>query len=561
MSDLPRADGAEAFEKLKALLLGDTHRRLEQTAGKVEKLDDRVGDEEKLSASIGDALVDAFRRAEEKRPRDLSNAMAPSVVSIIRSEIRNSKEMMIEALYPIMGRLVTAAVAGAFRDLVESINTRIDALVSANSWRLRMRALATGRTMAEVALAEAEAGRLKRALLLERGSGRLLAQWPATDAGGDAGNADLESGMIAAITEFSTNVYADKGGELRMLDIGSGKVFLRASPRVIVAGEFGGELSGQRERRLDEAFLSIVELHEKDEDGCTSEAVGQLLNEALAEPPAKPKSKAPVMVFGAIVTGLFVWFSWNPVLHAFRERRIRGAFDEAMSAHPGLAQYPLRLDVEHEGGRVVLRGLAANEAEPQAIAEAVAAAADPYRVEREVQIVALASQTAQDLRAGETRAATTLQEAQAQIEALRNELTEARAALDRLTSAHDSARARLQRFIDNFAVFFSESDTIVDPAATAARLDELAALLKASDGGLRVVGYADDVGGTLTNRSASRKRADKIVAMLVERGVPRNRLALVSRATLNPIADSTLDTIRSRRVSFELPYVGEFDVR
>jgi outer membrane protein OmpA-like peptidoglycan-associated protein len=424
-----------------------------------------------------------------------------------------------------------------------------------------MRAMATGRTIAEVALAEAEAGRLKRALLLERGSGRLLAIWPETSPGAEGGkdNADLESGMIAAITEFATNVYADKGGELRMLDIGSGKVFLRASPRVIVAGEFGGELSRQRERRLDEAFLSIVEKHEEDAASCTPETIEKLLDGALTEP-AKPKSKTPVMIVGAAAAGLAIWLAWGPAVRAYREWRIGDAFATAMAGHEALGQFPLRLDIEHASERVVLRGLAANEAEPQAVVEAIARASAPYRVERDVSIVALASQT-QDLRAGETRAAATLQEAQAQIETLRAELEEARAALGRMTAAHESPTAKLRRFVESFAVFFSDSDNFVNPAAAAAGLDELAALLKASDSGLRVVGYADDIGATVSSRSASRKRADKIVSMLVERGVPRQRLALVSRSTLNPIADSALDTIRSRRVSFEVPYAGEFDVR
>ena len=63
------------------------------------------------------------------------------------------------------------------------------------------------------------------------------------------------------------------------------------------------------------------------------------------------------------------------------------------------------------------------------------------------------------------------------------------------------------------------------------------------------------------NRAISRKRADRVVAMLVERGVPRERLALVPRSTLDPIADAELDTTRSRRVVFEIPFEGEFDVK
>lgn len=544
---------AEAFEQLKALLVGDTNRRLDETAERVEKLDGYVGDEKKLEAATGDILVGAVERAETKRHSEFSRALAPLVVSAIRSEIKNSKDMIVEALYPIMGRLVTAAVANAFRELVETLNERIDALASANSWRLRMRALATGKTMAEVALAEAEAGRLRRALLLERGSGRVLTVWPQPAQGAGDDKTELESGMIAAITEFASSVYAEKGGELRSLDLGASNVFLRASPRVIIAAEFGGDLTRQRENRLDDAFLTIVEQHERDESSCSPDTIGGILNEAIEEGPAKPKSKTPVVIAALIALALAAWAAYGPAVRAWRESRIRDAFATALAGHDRIAEYPLRVDVEHAAGRVVLRGLAANETQPQAIAEAIVVAAKPYRVEREVSVVALASQ-AEEMRAGESRAVATLQEAQKQIEALRAET-------QRLTALYDSPRAKLRRFIDSFAVFFTEQDNFLDAAATAKGLDELAALMKENDVNLRVVGYADEVGSANLNRSISRKRADKIVAMLVERGVPRQRLALVPRAAFDPISDVTLDAVRSRRVVFELPYAGEFDLR
>ncbi|MCX7898877.1 MAG: OmpA family protein [Methylocystis sp.] len=543
---MPTPGGAEAFEQLKALLIGDM-------AARVQKLDARLGDDQKLGEASGDVLIEAITRAESTRGRELSAALAPAVVSAIRSEIKNSKEMMVEALYPITGRLVTAAVANAFRDLVETMNARIDALVSANSWRLRLRALATGKTMAEVALAESEAGRLKRALLLERGSGRVLAIWP--ESGAETENADLASGMIAAITEFASNVYADRGGELRMLDLGASEVFLRASPRVIVAAEFGGDLTRQRQRRLDEVFLDIVERHEKDEADCTSEALGAMLSDVLADAPAKPASKKPLIVAALVVAALAAWASWGPVTRSLRESRISAAFSRALAGHQRLAQFPLQLDFDHEGGRVVLRGLAANNEEPQALVDAIAADAKPYRVEQEISVVALAAQ-AEALKAGETRAAATLQEAQQQIDALRAELNEVREALLR-----EGPREKLRRFISDFAVFFTEQDNIVDAEATNAKLDQLAELLKTADIGLRVVGYADETGSATLNRALSRRRADKIADLLAQRGVKRERLALVPRSTLYPIADTGPDAARSRRVSFEIPYVGEFDVR
>ena len=56
----------------------------------------------------------ALERAEVN-PARLATTIAPVVVSAIRNEIKNSREQMIEALYPIVGRLVSAAVANAFR--------------------------------------------------------------------------------------------------------------------------------------------------------------------------------------------------------------------------------------------------------------------------------------------------------------------------------------------------------------------------------------------------------------------------------------------------------------
>jgi len=338
-----------------------------------------------------------------------------------------------------------------------------------------------------------------------------------------------------------------------MLDLGATHVFLRASAQVIVAAEFSGELSGGRERRLDEAFLSIVERHEQDEEGFTAQTLDEALEAALADEPAKPASKKPIIIAATLAAALALWAAWEPATRAWREHRIRAAFDAAMAAHGALKEFPLRLEVDHERGRVILRGLTADEAEPQAIVEAIERDAKPYRTERDVKVVVLAPQAA-DLQADGARTG-------AQIATLETWLEEARVALDRLRAEADAPAAKLRRFIDGFAVFFTEQDTIVDRATVKAGLDELAALLKTTGESLRVVGYADESGSPSSNRAASRKRADKIVSMLVQRGVAREKLVLVPRSTFDPIADTGLDAARSRRVVFERPYAREFDQR
>ncbi len=511
-------------------------------------LDAYVGDKTRLEAATAEILAGAFRKAEVAQHKELATAVAPLVVAAIRSEIKNSKEMMVEALYPITGRLVTAAVANAFRDLVESLNQRIDAMVSTDMWRLRLKAIATGRSMAEVALADADSASLRRALLLERGGGRVLASWPPETQGGNQD--ELTSELIAAITEFATTVYADRGGELRMLDLGSSHVFLRASARVIAAAEFAGELSSARERRLDAAFLKIVETHEGDERAISATALGDELGEALEEAPAKPASKTPLVVIACALAGLAIWAAIDPAKRALREHRINGAYAAALKDHPGLADFPLRLDIDHANARVVLRGLSADENEPQKIVDAIAPAASPYRAERDIMTLATASTMRERAR-----------QAAAELERLNSEVARSKASLEQLRAENDAPSLKLHRMIERFAIFFTEQDNLVAPAAVNAGLDALAELLKSSGEGLRVVGYADDVGSAVSNRAISRRRAEKVVGLLVERGAAREKLAIVPRSTQDPIAESEVGAARSRRVAFERVYDGEFDIR
>jgi len=534
------AAAEQAFERLKGLIVGDLAHRVAGLEPRVEKIDSFVSDPKTLETATARVLVDALRAAEVERHAELASVLAPLVVSAIRAEIKNSKEMMIEALYPITGRLVTAAVANAFRDLVDTMNQRIDRLVSADVWSLRLRAFLTGRSMAEIALADADSGRLKRALLLERGSGHVLASWPAP---GPADNPELASGLIAAITEFAAAVYADSGGELRNLDLGASKVFLRASARVIAAGEFMGELTGDREKRLDDAFLSLVESHERDNAAIDGPAIGARLAEALAEP-KKVSSRTPVKIVAAVAAALAVWFSIAPATRALRERRIRTAYDAAAARLPALADFPLRLDIDHGAGRVTLRGLAQDETGPRTITEDIAAAALPYAVARDVKVVVIAppggALPADGARTG------------AKISDLERALAQDHA-------ARDAAFERLRRRIETFAVFFTAQDALIDSDAAATGLDDIAALLKESGAALRVVGYADESGGAGANRIVSRRRAEKVAALLIERGALRDALVIVPRATLAPISDQGQQAARSRRVVFELPYEHELE--
>lgn len=562
----PAGQSEFEFDRLKQLLLRPETDRLEATEARVEALDQRVGTPDRLEAATSEILVEAFRKAEIARHRELAGAVAPVVVAAIRNEIKNSRDMMVEALYPITGRLVTAAVANAFRDLVADLNERLERSLSTRYWRLRFRSLVTGRPLSELALADAQRPEVRRLLLLERGSGRLVASWHADDETDD--QSELVSGLIAAITEFAASVYGSRSGELRTLDLGRARVFLRGAPIYLVAAECAGALRPEHERELDDAFLSLVSrIDHAPEDAAPALAhMAETLFKQRLE--GEKKSSLPLVLAGCCLLALLGWWASGPVLRALHERRIDAAFAQARASRPELDAFPLRVSVDHAAKTVTLAGLAPSDAAAAAVADAIKAPAEPYRVvahtasvgavaqlqemrRREDEIAGQLAQLAASAKATDARIAAL---ASTNDEAARAFRADTKAISDKIAALAESTartpREKLIALLADTAIYFSRVDTLADRALAEKRAGEIAAVMKGADLAVRVIGYTDATGGEKRNLAIGQMRANAVAELLAAQGVDRSRLRIVTRSGFNSGAPET--DPRDRRVTFEL---------
>lgn len=403
---------ANEFERLKAVLFSPEAARLASAEAQLEELGAWVGDAPRLEAATAKILVEAMRRTEASRHRELAAAIAPVVVAAIRAEISNSRDMMVEALYPITGRLVSAAVANAFRELLETINQRLDALLSSAQWRLRLRALATGRSVAEIALAEARAQTYERILLLERGSGRLLALWRPDARHED--NPELVSGMVAAISEFASSVLSEHHGELRSLDLGASQVYLRASSRTILAAQMLGPADRKAQKRIDDGFVDLVTRRDRGEE------IGENDLADLARSPDAAKvgargSKLRLALVALVALAALGWGLKDPLFRWRKGREIDAAFAKGLAAHPELSAYPLSLRKNWTAGTVTASGLSGSPAATARLLAELAPAASPLTVTPQIEYVATTAEldSARRALADET---TALRQAQTQLQ-------------------------------------------------------------------------------------------------------------------------------------------------
>lgn len=567
------------IEQLKTLLFQPEATRLSSLEADLDSLQRYVGNSDRLETATAGILVEALERAEVNRPRELASAIAPVVVSAIHSEIKNSREQMIEALYPIVGRLVSAAVANAFREVVASLEQRINALTSAQLWVGRIKSLATGRPISEFVLADSPP-RVNRLLIIERGNGRLIADWK-RDATPDE-RADLLSAMVAAILEFSVQALAGEGN-LQTLDFGGRQIALRASPRFILAAECLGPLRPADNARINSLFFDAIERIDRGAD-CDGPMLASLAAaiETDDTPPRIAGRRGKVILFGvlAAVLALLLWLAATSVSRSLFERRTHAALDQLAAKQPLLATFPLRLDFDHGKASVAVTGIEPSQLETAPLIDALAAAAAPYRIVNRIGLVSAPDQLA----ASQASIAESLKRLQASLDQMReamsaqaksgdqkiagltaqyDKLGEQYAKLGeqftKLQSVADGPTARLDRFISSTAIFFANnSDEVLYNDQAEQQLRELAGLLANSDLKIRVVGYADQSGTEGTNKTLGRKRAEQVQRRLTALGVDPSRLILVSRAAAMPITDRLDATVGgNRRVAFETVYRGE----
>jgi outer membrane protein OmpA-like peptidoglycan-associated protein len=560
-----------ALRDLKRLLLRDERRDLAGLRSELARLDRRVGSEDRFSRAVADSLVVALKVVEVENHRALTEVIAPLVVAGIRREIAESRDLMVETLYPIAGRMVAAAIAAAFRQLSDEINETLSR--SPRRLWLRLKALLTGRSYADLVLAELVHGRLERLILIDRATGAVLAT---TDRDGrpDAdpdGQLHLIGGLVTAIVAFAGQALSDVNGELRSLDFGGRTVLLRVSPLLIVAGlTEAGRGAGRLAGVVDAEFLPFLDAVRQRDELNEADHAGPLaaLHRAIAARlTPRAQSKRPVAVAGGLVAVALAAWIGSAVVSA-RQRAAEAAALGEIEAAPDWRDAPLQLAFDREAGLIRATGVLPTREAAAALRERLAASFPAWPVAARIAVMPEAGPVREavailDRRTDAVEGKVT--EAKARLATLetRTEAVEAtlpnlapKEAVARLEARTDTPLQRLEDAVRRSAIFFGPDATYRDPDAAERDLATLASALAAVDGArLRIVGYADGTGTPRANLEAARLRAERITADLERRGIPRARLVVVNSRPPYPITDERVTG--NRRVVFELAYSAE----
>lgn len=209
-------------------------------------------DEVELAADTSaDLLREILLRGDRQRTDDLHAQVAdlerqvtdkdaliallmPVLGDVLRQKIRDAREEMVEALYPIIGQVVVRAVSEAIRDLARSVDAQMRTSLTPQSVWQRLRGRLGGVSEGEMMLRQALPFAVAEVFLIQRPSGLLL--WYVSSQPAETRDSDVISGMLTAIRDFTQDAFGgDSEDELDEIQYGERRIVIEAAQHAYLA--------------------------------------------------------------------------------------------------------------------------------------------------------------------------------------------------------------------------------------------------------------------------------------------------------------------------------------
>jgi len=335
------------FAHLRSIIVGPEQREL--LTLRAHLLDPTV-----QTRDVSRVLPDALQL--RSRDPQLMRALAPSIEDAITASVARDPQPLADALFPVIGPAIRKAVAHTFDAMIESLNQAVDRTVSWRAMRWRLVAWRTGRSYAEVVLADTVEYRVEQVFLVQRESGLLL-QHVALGRRGER-DADQVSAMLTAIADFARDSFQiGQSDTLESLRIGDLAVSIAQGPHAIVAAVVRGSIPLSVRSAIENAAESIhrqfgAALQSLDGDPAVFAPARPILEACLVSQQRQPQRR-PSYRWWAVAGVVLLAFLGVWLYREAQTRQAWNAYLDQLRREPGIVV----VAADRRGGRFFVSGL------------------------------------------------------------------------------------------------------------------------------------------------------------------------------------------------------------
>ena len=197
---------------LKELLLTDDRVLIDALNKKIKGLESIIERREILSLKV-DPIIDIKLK---EYTDDIPKKLGPMITESLKNEIQNSKDQVVDALYPIIGKMIKKYIQQEFKILSDKINHQLKKRFSVESIIRIFKSKFIGVNEESLMLQELAKTTIQEIFIIEKGSGLLKANFSKTN----TIDKDVLSAMLTAIKSFVEEAFHTGEEHLESIEYG-----------------------------------------------------------------------------------------------------------------------------------------------------------------------------------------------------------------------------------------------------------------------------------------------------------------------------------------------------
>jgi len=235
------------LKKLKEILLKEENVRIDLLEKELEA--------SAIREKVLPLLEEQFRIFEKKFPKEYEAV----VNKLIEDKIKNSQEMIVNALYPSLGKMIKKYVNSQVQGLKDSIDERVNKSFTPKAMFGKAKHYFFGIKESDIILRESVDYQVEEVYLIQKDSGLLIGN-ASTE---NTVDKDVIAGMLTAIKAFVEDAFKREQEDLESIQYGTYKIIIQSFYSYYIALAVKGTLSSPQRDQLGNKILDFADQHLK----------------------------------------------------------------------------------------------------------------------------------------------------------------------------------------------------------------------------------------------------------------------------------------------------------
>jgi hypothetical protein len=237
---------SEKLLQLKELLLNEDRDFAHKILQKLDSLEDTVYTHEKLSEKVNPIIDEKLHTFVDEIPTKLGPTIADALMK--------SQDKVVEALYPVLGKMIKKYIQQEIKALSDAINSQVQSTFSTKKWKRKFKSMFTGASEREIILSEMNKTTIEQIFLIEKGSGLIISSVSKQESIDE----DMIAGMLTAIKSFVEDAFKKDQQSLELIQYELFEIYIQNFTSYYFALVISGGLDASFKNKLENDLFDLA---------------------------------------------------------------------------------------------------------------------------------------------------------------------------------------------------------------------------------------------------------------------------------------------------------------